>query len=64
MSTRETTPPAPPQPKFERVVIEATPNGYIVLHLDSQGRYPDRCIGSFESFASLTQWLKKNLVPR
>lgn len=54
----------PPTPKFERLVVEATPTGYVTMNIDNQNRYPDRITGSFESFAALTSWLKKNLVQR
>lgn len=53
------------QPKHNRVLIESTQNGYVISNPDAQRNpYCSAILASFESFASLTQWLKKNMVQR
>lgn len=52
-------------PKHAELFIVTTENGYIVNKPDAQrSNYGSITIASFESFASLTQWLKKNMVQR
>lgn len=62
---RNETPQVPQQSKHNRVLIESTQNGYVISNPDAQRNpYCSAILASFESFASLTQWLKKNMVQR
>lgn len=54
----------PPQPKHGKLWIETTDNGYVLMKATEPGHYGSNIVASFESFASLTQWLKKNMVQR
>lgn len=64
MRTKKKTAPAPAQPQFERVEIEATPNGFVIWTGSRERCSPALIVGSFESRRSLIAWLGERLVPR